>query len=121
MLFAAKLATLGALLWCNPVLASVKDQPNVVFILTDDQDAQLGSMDYMPLVKKHLADKGTTFTRHYCTVSLCCPSRVSVWTGKAAHNHNVTSVDSPYGKFNKRHLASFDLEPTHDHESRRLP
>ncbi|KAH8892108.1 Arylsulphatase [Thozetella sp. PMI_491] len=75
--------------------------PNVVFILTDDQDAKLGSMDFMPLVKKHIADKGVTFNRHYCTVSLCCPSRVSIWTGKAAHNHNVTTVDPPIGGFPK--------------------
>lgn len=71
--------------------------PNVVFILSDDQDAQMNSLDYMPLLKKYLLDEGTHFRKHYCTVALCCPSRVSLWTGKAAHNTNVTAVNPPYG------------------------
>lgn len=56
-------------------------KPNIVFVLTDDQDAAMGSLDYMPLLKKHITDEGTKFERHYCTVALCCPSRVSMWTG----------------------------------------
>jgi hypothetical protein len=77
---------------------TIGTQPNVVFILTDDQDVHLESLSYMPLLKKHMQDEGTTFTRHYCTVALCCPSRVSLWTGQAAHNTNVTDVKAPYGK-----------------------
>lgn len=73
-------------------------RPNVVFVLTDDQDVHLGSLEYMPLVRKHLIEKGTQFTKHYCTTSVCCPSRVTLWTGKAAHNTNVTDVSPPYGK-----------------------
>jgi arylsulfatase A-like enzyme len=73
-------------------------QPNIVFFLTDDQDVQLESLSYQPLVKKHLIDKGLTYRHHFCTVALCCPSRVNLWTGKAAHNTNVTDVNPPYGK-----------------------
>lgn len=73
-------------------------RPNVVFILTDDQDVHLDSLEYMPLVRKHLIEKGTQFTKHYCTTAICCPSRVTLWTGKAAHNTNVTDVSPPYGK-----------------------
>jgi hypothetical protein len=61
-------------------------RPNIVFILTDDQDLHLNSLDYTPLTKKHLLDRGTFYSRHYVTVALCCPSRVSLWTGKTAHN-----------------------------------
>jgi hypothetical protein len=64
----------------------VSSKPNFVFILTDDQDVHLNSMDYMPLTQKHLAQKGTTFERHYCTIAVCCPARVALWTGKYAHN-----------------------------------
>ena len=74
-----------------------RNRPNVVFILTDDQDLHMSSLDYMPYLKKHLLDEGTFFQRHYCTIALCCPSRVSLWTGKAAHNTNVTDVNPPYG------------------------
>lgn len=72
-------------------------RPNVVFILADDQDAKLNSLDYMPNVQKLLVHQGTHFKSHYCTVAWCCPSRVSLWTGKAAHNTNVTNVEKPYG------------------------
>ena len=63
-----------------------RSRPSIVFILTDDQDLHLNSLDYTPLIKKHLLDQGTFFKRHFCTIALCCPSRVSLWTGKAAHN-----------------------------------
>lgn len=72
-------------------------KPNFVFILTDDQDLHLASMDYMPLVQKHLGRGGTFYRRHYCTIALCCPSRVSLLTGRMAHNTNVTDVWPPYG------------------------
>jgi hypothetical protein len=74
-----------------------KSRPNIVFILTDDQDLHMNSLAYMPHVKKHLIDQGTFYQRHYCTIALCCPSRVSLWTGRAAHNTNVTDVNPPYG------------------------
>lgn len=60
-------------------------KPNVVFILTDDQDTHMNSLDYMPLLNKYLLNEGTNYDRHYCTVSICCPSRVNIWTGLAAH------------------------------------
>ncbi|PYH91597.1 arylsulfatase [Aspergillus ellipticus CBS 707.79] len=76
-------------------------KPNIVFILTDDQDAHLDSLSYMPFVQKHLIDKGTHYRSHYCTTSVCCPSRVTLWTGKLAHNTNVTDVNPPYGGYPK--------------------
>ncbi|KAI1822899.1 Arylsulphatase [Xylaria intraflava] len=76
-------------------------RPNIVFVLTDDQDVHLNSLQYMPLVKKHLIEQGTSFTRHYCTTAICCPSRVALWTGKAPHNTNVTDVSPPYGGYPK--------------------
>lgn len=82
-------------------LGAAKRPPNMVFILTDDQDLRMDSLSYMPHLKKHIADEGLSFTRHYCTVALCCPSRVSLWTGKAAHNTNVTDVNPPYGGYPK--------------------
>ena len=76
-----------------------RDRPNIIFVFTDDQDLQMDSLSYMPLVKKHLIDQGTFYKRHFCTVALCCPSLVSLWTGKAAHNTNVTDVLPPYGMY----------------------
>ncbi|KAI1469794.1 putative arylsulfatase [Daldinia caldariorum] len=88
----------------DPKSASQPQQhrrPNVVFVLTDDQDVHLSSLEYMPLVKKHLLDRGTRFGSHYATTAVCCPSRVTLWTGKFAHNTNVTDVSPPYGGYPK--------------------
>ncbi|KAK1705628.1 alkaline-phosphatase-like protein, partial [Colletotrichum acutatum] len=76
-------------------------QPNIVFILTDDQDEQLGSLDYMPYVQKHFVQQGTYYRKHFCTIAICCPSRVSLLTGQAAHNTNVTYVTPPHGGYPK--------------------
>lgn len=71
---------------------------NIVLILTDDQDAVLNSVSYMPKLKEHIIDKGTSFVNHFTTTAICCPSRVALWTGKQPHNTNVTDVNPPYGK-----------------------
>jgi len=76
-------------------------QPNIIFLLTDDQDLHMDSLKYTPLIEKHITAQGTIFKRHYCTTALCCPSRVSLWTGKQAHNTNVTDVNPPYGGYPK--------------------
>ncbi|CAN8104300.1 unnamed protein product [Discula destructiva] len=78
-----------------------KRAKNVVFILTDDQDAAMDSAAYMPLLQKYLAEHGTTYTNHFTTTAICCPSRVSLWTGKQPHNTNVTDVNPPYGGYPK--------------------
>ena len=64
--------------------ASAEKRPNIVFVLTDDQDWHMSSLDYMPLLHKYLINEGTTYDQHYCTVSICCPSRVNIWTGTIA-------------------------------------
>ena len=83
----------------EPPNAEALAKPNVVFILTDDQDLHMNSLEYMPFLQKHLVEQGTSYQRHYCTIAVCCPSRVSLWTGQAAHNTNVTDVSPPYGTY----------------------
>ncbi|KAE8446758.1 hypothetical protein EG329_011663 [Mollisiaceae sp. DMI_Dod_QoI] len=81
--------------------ADTKKGPNVLFIMSDDQDLHLNSMDYMPNVKSLIANHGTTYQKHFCTNALCCPSRISLLTGKAVHNTNVTDVAIPWGGYPK--------------------
>ncbi|RTE77125.1 hypothetical protein BHE90_008380 [Fusarium euwallaceae] len=93
-----------ALLACLSSLwreATASRQPNILFILTDDQDWHMESLKHMPLLQKYLINEGTLYSNHYCTVALCCPSRVNLWTGRAAHNTNVTDVWAPYGGYPK--------------------
>ncbi|CAK7224015.1 hypothetical protein SBRCBS47491_005405 [Sporothrix bragantina] len=91
--------TMAIGLWLASLVTA--KQPNFVFILTDDQDTHMNSLDHMPFVQKHLLFEGTHFPRHYCTMALCCPSRVTLLTGMAAHNTNVTDIWPPYGGYPK--------------------
>lgn len=93
-------ARINALVDQTPLNGKKDGRPNLVVILTDDQDVQLGSLNYMPLLKKHITDQGTIFKKHYCSTAICCPSRVTLWTGRNAHNTNVTDVFPPYGMYN---------------------
>jgi N-acetylglucosamine-6-sulfatase len=94
----------------QPLLRKNNPRPNVLFILTDDQDVQMGSLDFMPRVKEHLIDKGLLFKHHYCTVALCCPSRVSLWTGKAARKSWLYTRILP--QHNDAHGLSRKTTPT---------
>ncbi|CAD0092287.1 unnamed protein product [Aureobasidium vineae] len=87
--------------WAALASYALAKQPNILFIITDDQDGHMGSVEHMPLLKKHLIDKGTSYENHFCTIAICCPSRVNLWTGRAAHNTNVTDVGPPYGGYPK--------------------
>lgn len=57
-------------------------RPNIVFIMTDDQDKRLGSTDFMTSLHTELIDKGTEFDNHYTTMALCCPARSSLFRGQ---------------------------------------
>ena len=61
---------------------------NVVLIMADDLDWQ--TFMQVPRLAA-LRQKGTTFTNHVVTDSLCCPSRTSVLRGQFVHNHQVIS------------------------------
>ncbi|KAL4783906.1 Six-hairpin glycosidase-like protein [Aspergillus varians] len=78
--------------------ASPTSRPNFLFVFTDDQDLTMNSVEYMPHVTSRIRDEGIDFKNHFVTTALCCPSRVSLWTGLQAHNTNVTDVRPPYGK-----------------------
>jgi N-acetylglucosamine-6-sulfatase len=67
--------------------------PNIVVIMTDDQE-DTGSMAYMPKLHALIAEQGLTFTNSFVDLSLCAPSRASFFTGQAAHNHGI-KANSP--------------------------
>lgn len=82
-------------------------KPNIVVILTDDQDSLLGSMDNMNILQEQMVQQGVTFSKHYGHVSQCCPARATLWTGRHAHNTNITSVinDVPGGAW--KHIQMY--------------
>ncbi|HSK49686.1 MAG TPA: sulfatase [Solirubrobacterales bacterium] len=90
--------------------AATGQRPNIVVIQTDDQTLdQLyatytppgsGPIPVMPHTLELIAAKGVTFNRYYVPYPLCCPSRVSLLTGRYNHNNNVRGNVQPNGGFN---------------------
>jgi arylsulfatase A-like enzyme len=74
-------------------------RPNIVFILSDDEDLALH--EFMPKTKALLHQQGTTFSNYFVTFSLCCPSRSTTLTGEYPHNTKVESNQLPTGGFER--------------------
>ncbi|PIK58794.1 putative N-acetylglucosamine-6-sulfatase [Apostichopus japonicus] len=72
-----------------------KDQsdkkPNIIFILTDDQDVTMNGITPMKQTQKLIGDAGMTFTNMFASTPICCPSRSSILTGNYIHNHNAVN------------------------------
>lgn len=81
-------------------LVSAAERPNVVFILTDDQRAEALSCMGHPHLQTpridQLANEGVLFKNHFCTTSLCSPSRASILGGLYAHTHGVVNNFTDY-------------------------
>ncbi|KAJ4291443.1 hypothetical protein N0V88_006037 [Collariella sp. IMI 366227] len=78
-------------------------KPNIVFVLTDDQDLHMNSLDYMPLLKKHLIDEGgypkfinQGLNNAYLPIWLQEAGYDTYYTGKLFNAHTVDNYDSPY-------------------------
>src|SRR5215831_5285183 len=91
-----------------PRAARAETSPNILLILTDDQDVQLASGDYMPRVRKLLVEQGVSFRNFYVPLSLCCPSRTTILRGQYPHNSGVLTNNLPNGGFEKAHASGVE-------------
>lgn len=66
----------------TPDNSTVTTRPNIIMIMTDDQDQRLGSTSYMSALQSEIFAKGTQFSNHYTTQALCCPARSSLLRGQ---------------------------------------
>jgi len=78
---------------------SKTDRPNIVFIIADDLDVELGTLGYMPHLQELLVAQGMTVDDFFVSHSLCCPSRATFLRGQYTHNHGVYRNDQPNGGF----------------------
>ncbi len=87
--------------------ASELQKPSFVVIQTDDETLEElydgvrmlnGNEEFaMPNTLQMLGEKGITFNRYYTPYSLCAPSRVTLLTGRYAHNNHVQGNVPPNG------------------------
>lgn len=86
----------------------LSERPSFVVIQTDDETLDqlytvfnAGGIEVpaMPNTLSMIGGRGATFTRYYVPYPLCCPSRVSLMTGRYAHSHNVRGNVPPNGGY----------------------
>ena len=75
----------------------VADQPNILFILSDQHARSVAGTYGDPLrVTPHLdalAARGVTFDNAYCPSPICTPSRMSLLTGRWPHEQSCWTLD----------------------------
>lgn len=67
-----------------------RNRPNILLIVTDDQPVA-GSLQVMDETRQAFFAGGTRWPNAFATTPSCCPSRASIFSGRYAHNHGVTS------------------------------
>jgi N-acetylglucosamine-6-sulfatase len=86
----------------------VAERPSFVVVQTDDETLDqlytvfnAGGIEVpaMPNTLSMIAGRGMTFNRYYVSYPLCCPSRVTLLTGRYAHNSNVRGNVQPNGGY----------------------
>lgn len=80
--------------------SAAAERPNVLFILTDDQRFDCVSLNPDSIISTpridQLGHEGIYFPNHFCTTSLCSPSRASILSGVYAHKHGVSNNFTEY-------------------------
>eukprot|EP00937_MAST-01D_sp_MAST-1D-sp2_P003950 g3950.t1 len=84
--------------------ASGAARPNLVFILSDDQDAHTtgyneSGIAFMPLTNAALRAPGALFANHLLATPLCAPSRAVILTGRYPHNTGVFLNSPTHGAY----------------------
>ena len=74
-------------------------RPNILFIISDDLDLELGTIGYMPHLQELMVSQGLTIEDFFISQPVCCPSRSTFLRGQFTHNHKVFRNDQPNGGF----------------------
>ena len=93
--FAVIFAILAITLFVPSARSAADDRPNIVFIITDQQSADvmsccMGDKHIHTPAMDSLASSGTLFSRAYVSNPLCMPARNSIFTGHHPHTTDVT-------------------------------
>ena len=85
--------------------------PNILLVLTDDQDIVLGGLE--PLIKTQgWFENGQIFDNAFVSTPVCCPSRSSLLTGRYQHNTFVVNNSVIGNCYGQEWTAENGLEAT---------
>lgn len=77
----------------------VPEQPNILFIMSDDHTSQAWGIYGGPLADhvkndhiQRLATEGAILENVFCTNSICTPSRASILTGQYSHRNGIYTL-----------------------------
>jgi arylsulfatase A-like enzyme len=74
------------------------DRPNILLLVSDDQQMATFTRALMPSVFSRLVDRGVRFDRFYVNSSLCCPSRSEILTGLTEQHTGVDDNNVPLNR-----------------------
>ena len=82
---------------CSKKQNTAQEKPNIIFIITDDQQVGLLGIEGSPVSITPNIDRigkeGVIFKNAFVVTPLCSPSRASFLTGQYAHTHEVINND----------------------------
>ena len=85
--------TFFLIIFFNATYSVADDRPNIIFLMTDDQNVRSLGCYGAPGVKTPnidaLAADGVAFDRHYDTTAICMACRATVMTGLLEYRHGV--------------------------------
>lgn len=89
---------------CEPKSGDTKEkskkQPNIIFLLTDDQRADALSIAGNTVLETphldQLARDGVWFKNAYVTTSICCVSRASILSGQYMSRHGIDNFSTSF-------------------------
>ncbi|MBX2821108.1 MAG: sulfatase [Rhodothermaceae bacterium] len=102
-LFLILIASFLYLPGCETTTSSEPQQPNIIFIFTDDHaphavgayGGPLAALDPTPNMDR-LAEEGMLFRNAFVTNSICAPSRAVILTGLHSHLNSVPTNREPF-------------------------
>lgn len=86
-------------------MASGRQPPDVVLVITDDQRAE--TLQFMPHLRRLLSSRGVRLRSAFVPNPSCCPSRASFFTGDYSHTNGVWKNLGEFGG-----LQAFDDSST---------
>jgi arylsulfatase A-like enzyme len=74
------------------------NRPNILLLVSDDQQMATFTRALMPSVFSGLVDRGVRFERFYVNSALCCPSRSEILTGLTEQHTGVDDNNVPLNR-----------------------